>query len=73
VLAWSGSSLAAMTRSASLDSWWPQRWPTAANGTEFLARLSVTSYGLPARSRQLTAVTDRTEPSTQRRYPIAER
>jgi len=62
----SGSSRAAWTCAASLASWWPQRWPTIANGCESLASSSVSSYGRPSRSWQGTAATLSREPSTQR-------
>ena len=73
IAACSGSRRAARTRSASRASWWPQRSPTDANGTESRLSSSVISYARPARSRQATAATDSTDPSTQRSSPITER
>lgn len=61
-----GSARASRAWVASRASASPQRWPTAANGTAFLVRLRVISYGWPARSSQLTGSTDSTEPSTHR-------
>jgi hypothetical protein len=68
-----GSSRAAVTLAASCDSRKPQRSPIDANGLRPRRRSRVISYGMPSRSLQASAVTVRTDPSTQRSSPITER
>jgi hypothetical protein len=68
-----GSSRAAVTLAASCDSRKPQRSPIDANGLRPRRRSRVISYGIPSRSLQASAVTVRTDPSTQRSSPITER
>jgi hypothetical protein len=68
-----GSSRAAVTLAASCDSRKPQRSPIDPNGLRPLRRSRVISYGIPSRSLQASAVTVRTDPSTQRSSPMTER
>jgi hypothetical protein len=68
-----GSSRAAVTLAASCESRKPQRSPIEANGLHPRRRSRVISYGTPSRSLQASAVTVRTDPSTQRSSPITER
>jgi hypothetical protein len=72
-MACAGSSRAAVTLAASRDSRKPQRSPIDANGLRPRRRSRVISYGIPSRSLQASAVTVKTDPSTQRSSPITER
>jgi hypothetical protein len=68
-----GSSRAALTLAPSRDSRNPQRSPIDANGLRPRRRSRVISYGIPSRSLQASAVTVKTDPSTQCSSPITER
>jgi hypothetical protein len=68
-----GSSRAAVTLAASRDSRKPQRSPIDANGLRPRRRSRVISYGIPSRSLQASAVTVKTDPSTQCSSLITER
>jgi hypothetical protein len=72
-MACAGSSRAAVRLAASRDSRKPQRSPIDANGLRPRRRSRVISYGIPSRSLQASAVTVKTDPSTQRSSPITER